>query len=696
LIVTKLLPCALVFSGLVLGQGTINTYAGNDALFQGSGQPAISAQLVGPTNSVVDAQGNVYISAGGLSMVLKVTSATGVITVFAGNGLSRFAGDGGLAVGASLANPQGLAFDSAGNLFIVDAGNNRIRKVTPAGIITTVAGGGNGGDGSLATQAGLSGPAGVVLDKSGNLYMVDYGDNRVRMVSASTGIISTIAGTGALGFSGDGGPAINATFVNPNSIAIDASGNLYIGDTYSGRIRKFFPGGIITTVAGGGSSLGDNGPATQAQLNVPLGVAVDASGNLYIADSLNERVRRVGVNGIITTIAGTGQAGFSGDGGPATAALFSNPVGVALDASGNVYVADLDNNRIRRVVQGGPVTTIAGTTTSVGDGGPSTQARLVYPRGAAVDSSGNLYIADSLANRVRKVTPSGIITTLAGTGQTGSGGDNGPGALAVLNNPTAVAVDPGGNVYIGDSNNNVIRRVNTSTGIITLFAGNYNCCYSGTGTGGDGGPATAATLWGVGGIAVDGAGNVYIATGVANGGTSGLLTGPNGGGEAVRRITTDGIIHPWAGGTQAGPGFSGDGGPPLQAVFSGPMNIAVGSDGSLYIADGGNNRVRKVDPAGATINTVAGSGQYGSVGDGVAATSAPIDSPTSVALDAAGNLYIGNNYGSVWKVTSGGIIGPYAGIGQPGFSGDGGPATAASIGLASGLAVDSGNKHRGC
>jgi sugar lactone lactonase YvrE len=501
MVLKKVLPSALVFSGLALAQGTIDTYAGNDALFAGSGQPAIAAQLVGPNNCVVDGQGNVYISAPGLSMVLKVAAATGVITVFAGDGLNRFAGDGGLAVGASLSSPQGLAFDSEGNLFIADPGNSRVRKVTPAGLITTVAGGGNGGDGSLATQAGLSVPAGIVLDKSGNLYIVDYGNGQVRMVSASTGIISTIAGTGATGFSGDGGPATQASFTNPDGIAIDSSGNLYIADVYSSRIRKFFPGGIITTVAGGGSSLGDNGPATQAQLNGPQGVAVDASGNLYIADTYDERIRRVGTNGIITTIAGTGQAGFSGDGSVATGAMFSTPYGVALDASGKVYVADLDNNRIRRVVPGGTVTTIAGTTSSVGDGGPSEQARLTSPQGVAVDSSGNLYIADNSANRVRKVTPAGTITTLAGTGQTGRGGDNGPAAPAILNDPNSVAVDSGGNLYIADSGNAVIRRVDASTGKITLFAGNYTCCYAGTGTGGDGGPATGATLWYPGGVA---------------------------------------------------------------------------------------------------------------------------------------------------------------------------------------------------
>jgi len=681
---------ALVFSGLALGQGTINTYAGNDALFEGSGQPAIAAQLVGPNNSIVDGQGNVYISAPGLAMVLKVTAATGVITVFAGNGLNRFAGDGGLAVGASIASPQGLALDSAGNLYIADSNNSNIRKVNTNGIITTVAGatgqGGFLGDGGPATQALLQYPSGLAFDQSGNLYIGDSGNQRIRMVSASTGIIATIAGTGGLGFTGDGGPAISATLSNPDGIAVDSSGNVYIADQFAGRIRKFSLGGIITTVAGGGSSLGDNVPATQAQLSAVRGVAVDASGNLYIADPFNERIRRVGANGIITTIAGTGQAGFSGDGGPATAAMFSTPSGVALDASGNVYVADLDNNRIRRVVQGGTVTTTAGTTTSVGDGGPSRQARLTSPNSVAVDSAGNLYIADPSANRVRKVTPSGTITTVAGTGQTGRGGDNGPAASAILNSPNSVAVDSGGNLYIADTGNTVVRRVDAATGIITLFAGDYTCCYSGTGTGGDGGPATAATLAYDPGVAVDGLGNVYIYH---------FVNPPPGqppSSPAIRRVTTDGKINTWAGGRVVIPGYSGDGGPPLQAVFSSNLKIAAGSDGSLYIADQGNNRVRKVDPSGATINTVVGNGQSNDTGDGGPAKSAAVGNPLSAVLDAAGNLYVGSGSDStVRKVTPGGIIGPYAGNGQGGFSGDGGPATAASLDGEQGLAVDSGN-----
>jgi uncharacterized protein (TIGR03437 family) len=684
---TRLLPCALVFSGVVLAQGTIDTYAGNDAIFADGGKAATAAHLVGPNNMAVDAQGNVYIAASGLSMVLKVAAGTGVISVFAGNGLTSGGGDGGLAVGASLSYPAGLAFDSSGNLYIVDVFNSNVRKVDTNGIISTVAGdggqGGFSGDGGLATQALLANPQGVAVDKSGNLYIVDRGNQRIRMVNASSGIISTIAGSSTTGYSGDGGPAAQATFNLPSSIAIDASGNLYIADTNNWAIRRISTSGIITTVAGNGQYGygGDNGQATKAKLAGPTGVAVDASGNLYIADSGNERIRYVNSSGVIATIAGTGVAGFSGDGSAATAARFSNPVAVALDASGNVYVADLDNNRIRRFALGGTVTTFAGTTNSVGDGGPSTQAR-VEPWAVAVDSAGNLYIADRSEQRVRKVTPAGTIATVAGTGQTGYGGDNGPATAAVLSTPNDVAVDRSGNLYIADAGNNRIRRVDAATGTITTFAGTGGCCYAGTGTGGDGGLATAATLYYPVSVAVDASGNVYF--------TDLVQTKTSPAPVAIRRVTTDGMIHTWAGGgTKVG--FSGDGGPPLSAQFGSSIeNIRTGPDGSLYIADTNNNRVRKVDPAGATINTVAGNAQTSASGNGGPATSAGLDPPWSVVVDAAGNFYIGAN-GTVREVTANGTIGPYAGNGGWGFSGDGGPATAASVAGVSGLALDSGN-----
>jgi uncharacterized protein (TIGR03437 family) len=677
-----------VFSGVVLAQGNISTYAGNDALFAGGGLPATSAQLVNPNYIAVDGQGNLYFSASGQAMVLKVSAATGIISVVAGNGLSGYSGDGGLAVGTSLGYPSGLAIDSAGNLYIADSNNTVIRKVAPNGIITTAAGiagqYGFSGDGGPATQAKISYPTGIATDSSGNLYIMDLGNNRVRKVTASTGIISTIAGNGLIGYTGDGGPAIDAAFNYPEGLAVDSSGNVYVCDQNSAVIREISTTGTIATVAGNGQYgySGDSGPATKAALLSPTGVAFDASGNMYIADSGNQRIRRVNSSGIITSVAGTGTAGFSGDGAAASAATFNNPIGIALDSSGAIYVADEDNNRVRRFVVGGDVATFAGTATSIGDGGPAPQAVLVSPSSVAIGPGGNLFISDSSANRIRKVTPSGTISTVAGNGQTGGSGNNGPATSAALNTPYGVAVDSAGDLYIADGGNNEIRRVDAITGKIAAFAG-PGCCYAGAGTSGDGGPAVDALLLNPRRVAVDPAGNVYFVDQVRINGVSE--------GVAIRRVTTDGKINIWVGGGPT-PGFSGDGGSPLKAQLSGSLatGIATGPDGSLYIADTYNNRVRKVDPTGSTINTIAGNGQATASGDGGPALSAGVPGPESVAMDSVGNLYIGNQT-SVRIVLSNGIINTYAGNGQTGFSGDGGPATSASLAAAVGLTTDSGN-----
>src|ERR1017187_2403392 len=299
--------------------------------------------------------------------------------------------------------------------------------------MVTVAGngsGGFGGDGGPATSAQLSGPAGVATDATGNLFVADWSNCRIRKV-ASSGIITTVAGTGACGFGGDGRLATAAYLHSPGGVAVDAVGNLFVADTYNNRIREVSASGIITTVAGGGAYNGcggDGGPATAASLGFPNGVAVDAFGNLFIADTSNSRIRKVSAGGIITTVAGTGTAGFSGDGGLAMAAQMSSPAGVLVDAAGNLFIADAGNQRIRKVSAGGIITTVAGTGTAgfSGDGGPATDAQLSVPYGVAVDAFGNLFIADTGNQRIRTVSASAIIATIAGTGIQGSSGDGGP------------------------------------------------------------------------------------------------------------------------------------------------------------------------------------------------------------------------------------------------------------------------------
>ncbi len=330
------------------------------------------------------------------------------ISTFAGTGTGSFSGDGGAATAAALYHLGGIDMDAAGNFYICDAGNNRIRKVSSAGIITTFAGNGSAGysgDGGAATAAALNGPSGVKVDASGNVYIADYNNSVIRKVNTS-GVITTIAGTGTSGYSGDGGAATAARLYAPQAIAIDAAGNLFIADEANNLIRKISTSGIITTVAGGGSSgLGDGGAATDATLYRPGGVAFDASGNLYISDAQNNRIRIVNTSGVINTFAGNGTAGFSGDGGAATAAKLNTPARITFDLSGNLYVADYINNRVRKISTSGIITTICGTGSAAysGDGGAATAAALYYPDAVYVDPGGSVYISDAFNNRVRKI-----------------------------------------------------------------------------------------------------------------------------------------------------------------------------------------------------------------------------------------------------------------------------------------------------
>ena len=353
-------------------------------------------------------------------MLVAVWCATStraqVITTFAGTEFT-FPRTPLPALSAPLGQVAGVAVDTHGSVYIADTGNNLVLQYTPDGQLTVVAGNGIAGfsgDGGLATSASLNYPGGVAVDSAGNLYIADSNNSRIRKVSGGT--ITTIAGDGAYGYSGDTGPATSASLQFPEGVAVDSAGNLYIADMENNRIRKV-SGGTITTIAGKGDQgfSGDGGPATAASLNFPSGVAVDSAGNLYIADQNNSRIRKVS-GGSITTFAGNGNQGFSGDGGPATGASFI-PFGVALDSAGTLYIADPLNNRIRKV-SGGTISTVAGNATLgfSGDGGPATNASLNYPEAVAVDSAGNLYIADTLNNRIRKVS-GGTITTVAGNGK---------------------------------------------------------------------------------------------------------------------------------------------------------------------------------------------------------------------------------------------------------------------------------------
>ena len=346
----------------------------------------------------------------GLSFTKAQTISTIAGTGFGAPNAGGYVGDNGPATTAELYWPFSITL-CKGNIYVADTYNRRIRKVSVTGVITTVAGGGFSGlgDGGQATAAGLWNPTQALFDAIGNMYIVDAAHNRIRIVN-TTGIINTVVGNGQAGFSGDGGPATAAQLHGPQYAAFDAGGNLYIADVANNRIRKVNTGGIISTIAGTGTAGygGDGGQATNAQLNGPDGVTLDASGNLYIADYSNNRIRMVNTAGIITTIVGTGVAGFSGDGGPATAAQLHGPNdGTVFDALGNFYIPDALNNRIRKVNTAGIISTIAGNGIAgySGDGGPALAAALNYPGGVALDSSlCNLYIADLYNDRIRLVT----------------------------------------------------------------------------------------------------------------------------------------------------------------------------------------------------------------------------------------------------------------------------------------------------
>lgn len=586
--------------------GTLTRVAGIGRQgYSGDGGPATLAQLNSPTDLVVDSSGDIYIAE--INRVRKVTPG-GTITTFAGTGSFGNSGDGGPAIDAQLA-PEALALGSSGNLFVADFQNSRVRKIALNGIITTIAGNGGygySGDGGQATSASLGYMFGIAVDGAGNVYTSDSANNRVRRITPG-GIISTFAGTGVPGDTGDGGPAVAAELNGPAGLAVDSASDLYIDDHVHGVLRKVLPNGTIsslpatsvffqgfavdnsgtlygaiagnrvaaisslgavTAIAGNGSypSGGDNGPAALAQLFTPAGVAVDSMSDIYISDSLNNRVRKISAAGIITTFAGTGQAGNSGDGGPAASALIYNPAGLAIGPSGNLYIADMGNNSIRMVSPAGVITTVAGNGLKgySGDGGPATGAQLNQPEAVALDPTGNLYIADVVNASIRMVSPAGIITTVAGTGTPGYSGDGGPATAAQLNFPDAVVVDSAGDLLIGDIGNNVIRKVSPG-GIISTLAN---------------------TL--AGGLAADAAGNVYVtAAGV------------------VQSVSATGVLTNLAGNGTAS--STGDGGPALAASLGYTGGIASDGLGNIYLTDGNAAALRVLQPSTAPPLTISAS-----------------------------------------------------------------------------------------
>ena len=656
----RLSPLLCLFSAIAFSQSSpprylISTAAGTGGL--GHDGPATGATFDNPAGVTVDASGNVYITDYTGNQIFKVTPA-GVIGVIAdSSALGGFAGDGGSALAARVANPFGMAVDRAGNLYFADTGNHRVRRIDPDGNIATIAGSGSAGftgDGAAATAARINGPWAVATDSAGNIYIADTGNSSVRKVNPA-GIISTVAGTGVAGFSGDGAAATKAQLNGPTGVWADPAGNVYIADQNNRRIRKVTAAWMMNTITQG---------------SLIRAVTGDAAGNLYVGDVGEHRVYKITPAGIPTVIAGSPLgAGFNGDDKPATTAQLNEPSAVVLDGAGNIYIADQYNRRIRRVTPDGVIHVIAGTFEG-GDGGPAGLATMYYPSDLALDANGNLFIADSGTHVIRKVTPGGSITTVAGNGQRGFQGDGGIATAASFYAPDGVAADNAGSLYIGDTSNQRVRRVDSS-GKVTTIAGTGTAGFAGDGSS----SAALAQLNFVRGVAVDQAGGVYIADTSNN---------------RIRKIS-GGKINTIAGTGVAG--YDGDGKQATTAQLSAPTGVHVDRIGNVYVADANNNRVRRISPGGV-ITTVAGTGTAGAAGDGGPATSAQLRQPWRIVTDRTGNLYIADRSNHrVRMVTTDGVMRTIAGNGSSGATtGDGGLSTLAQLTQPASLAVDdSGN-----
>ncbi|HEY0307806.1 MAG TPA: Ig-like domain repeat protein [Acidobacteriaceae bacterium] len=752
-----------------------------------------------------------------LAQAGRASLTPGIISIVAGGGTPTSGnGDNGQATSASVKLPRDAALDTAGNLYIAESSTNRIRKVTPAGIITTFAGTGTagiGGNGGLATAATLNGPSSLAFDAAGRLYVTDMNGNDVRVIGTN-GIISLVAGTGAASSTGDGGLATAATLNAPSGVVIDATGNIYIGETTGNRIRKIGTDGVISTLAGNGTggSTGDNGQAASATVNQPRGLALDALGNLYFADYNGHKIRRIDTNGVITTVAGTSSPGFSGDGGLATAAKLYFPRAVNFDAAGNMYIADGTNNRIRKVdtskiistVTGGG-TACTGATDSFGDGCAATQATLNLPMQAVPDAASNIYIADYNNNLIRKISVTssliafgsqGITTstiqsvtlvntgagslqfgalTVSGTGfaSAASGGTDciattllASGAscqIAIQFTPSALGVATG-SVTVTDNSGGVsgTQQTISLTGTGTLATPTVALTVSPTSAGSGQTVVFTAKVTGAGSIkptgtvqflngttllgqgTVDGTGTATFSSATLLPGSYSITASYSGDSNFLAESSSPAVslmVSPQAADTislTAVPAITTPGQPimltanvvqlsgstlptgtvtfldgttslgmqnlvagqavlsvsslvpgthAITAQYSGDASFTPGFSSSVSITVG-------TVPMGAIspgiLSTIAGIGTTGFAGDGGAATAAKLNAPARTAFDAAGNLYIadsGNNV--VRKMTTVGVISTFAGIqSKPGNSGDGGLATSASLNAPRDVAVD--------
>ena len=667
------------------------TFAGSSpGLFDGTGN---SASFNSPRGIVSDKQGNLYV-ADTLNNVIRKISPSGAVSTFAGSGI---VGDlNGIGNNASFNNPGGISIDSSGTLYVADTGNHLIRKITSDRTVSTFAGSGiRGSTDDFTTNASFSSPQSLAVDGNGNIFIADTSNHKIRKITVS-GQVSTFAGSGAPG-SADNSMGIFATFNTPKGIAIDTTGNIYVSDTLNNKIRKITSLSAVSTFAGSGAQGSVDGTLTAASFFNPVGIAFDIADTMYIVDSMNNKIRRIRFQGNVETLAGTGSIGSTDGNSPA----FNRPQGIVLDPAGNVFIADTENHSIRKIFLSTPgislqstlttqstttsitsttatgtistassqspsptsapplqpyVTTLAGSGASGSTDSVGTAATFNLPFGIISDSSGSSYITDSANNLIRKISNSGAVTTIAGTGSAGS--TDGMGIAASFNNPYGITIDPTGILYVADRGNHKIRKI-TPDGNVTTLAG-------------------SGTLGSTDGVGV--AASFVYPHGITFDSTNGVLVVADTNSNKIRKVTLGGVVTTFAG---SGAQSSSDG-MTTTASFNGPTGVVVDGNGNIFVADNFNNIIRRISSAGM-VSTFAGSGSTGSLpGMGSAAS---FNLPYGITIDLNGTLYVTDYEGQqIRKITANGNVTTLAGSGVKG--GVDGIGLAASFHYPRGITID--------
>jgi sugar lactone lactonase YvrE len=601
--------------------GSVTTLAGLAGVSGSVDGVGPAARFNQPYGVAVDSAGNVYVADTFNSAIRKVTSGGGVSTL-AGIG-SCGCGDGtGRAV--QFCYPYSVAVDSGGNVYVTDTFNNTIRKMTSAGLVTTLAGsaGNSGCAVGVGPAARFWNPSGAAVDPFGNVFVADNANAVIRRVR-SDGTAQPFVGSCGMAGCADGMGAaarFSQTLVDQRtpgaSVALDSAGNVYVADTANHTLRRITTSGMVTTLTGScGSSGSADGTNNVARFNSPSGIAVDAAGNLFVADTGNHIIRKVtlvGTNWVVTTFAGSAPSAGKAD-GTNTVARFNGPSGVAVESARTIYVADTTNCTIRKVTSGGVVTTVAGSPTNSGCvNGTGASARFYYPYGVAVATNGNVYVADSSNCIIRQVTSAGTVTTLAG--QCGSCGSlDGTGGAAQFMQPYGVAADRNGNVYVADSLNDTLRKI-TNGGLVTTLAGSVDL------PGTNDGPGIWASFNQPYGVAADTANSMFVADTYNH---------------TIRKITSSGLVTLLAG----QPGVSGtNDGVGSSARFKFPSAVAVDASGNVFVADTGNQTIRRVTSTGV-VTTIGGTPGVIGGANGLG-TSANFSAPWGIAVDNTGSLWV--------------------------------------------------------